>query len=463
MKMMSGLVCALSISLASCAGITTKREEITLSVGPDVAPGQPVPGYQKIIVSTFDPIGFCRDSFVGKLGRALFRNSDKSIMTLMLDDAPISIFIYDKGSNSCTKQTGGYLSHTDFERNDTAGEGKHTVKLAYVEEHQVSGFEVALGFATALTSLPIASQEVVSKLSVDIDNAIAKSLSGNSTISHGFVTPSAGPTRFDVTSTIKGVPYKIAQFDVVSKTNMIDEIAIQNGVMSMRLMDKLTIKKQLDERRTNNDRSLISGDVSTARLDCDYLIKRYSDVLNVRDMKMLREYYLIENHENIVRPELLEACRLPNTPPELSMPLRVMLENYFNSARENQGTQFMVDFIATPESDAPLLSKKWSYAPQGFDYQTVGQLLNAGLQQPPGCYSFSRKDRNTFYFSMPVKLKTYYFVAQLDRSYTREEEAEGKRSKILSLGVTDIFQNAGAGECQEQKKACGPAQSIAEG
>lgn len=64
---------------------------------------------------------------------------------------------------------------------------------------------------------------------------------------------------------------------------------------------------------------------------------------------------------------------------------------------------------------------------------------------------------------MPVKLKTYYFVAQLDRSYTREEEAEGKRSKILSLGVTDIFQNAGAGEYQEQKKACGPAQSIAEG
>lgn len=459
----NAVICVLSLLLASCASMTTNHEDLTLSVDTDSISTASAFGYQKIEISTFEPGGFCQDSFASKLGRALFNKGQKSVMTLMLDNNPISVFVYDKSSNTCTKDMGSYLVYSGFERIDLASNNKHTVKLAYIDEHQVSGFQTALGFASTVAALPSASQEVSRILTAGIDNALAKSLSGNTTISHSFFMPSNGRKVFNVTAAIKGSPYKIAQFEVIEKESMFDEATIKNGVMSMHLMDERTINKQLEERRKINDRSLISGDAAVAKWDCDYLTGRYSDLLTLHDMKKLREHYLIESHVNIVSPELLAACKLPNVPSELATSLKVTLENYYVSADANRGTQFMNDFINAPAADAPILSKKWSYAPEGFAYVNAGQLLEAGLQQPPGCFSFSRKDRNTFYFSLPVKQKTYYFIAQLDRSYTKEEEAAGKRSSILSLGVTDLFQNAGAGEYQEQKKTCGPVQALAEG
>lgn len=426
-------------ALSACITPTPKKQE-AVSVHLEFADSKPdaSDGYQRILISSgVDEDRFCADSFAAAFTRNVISVGDRKALTLTLDDKQILLFTYDEKTRACKKENllGNVL--TSYKRADIASEENHAVHLAFVDSSQINTINEILKKVEQITAisgqpfLAAATKQPAEELAKMVDSVISKSKSYTDDRKTTFTFPYKNNNKLLINAVIDDHQYSLAEIDIERKESIFGTLSPK------RAMSKPLIANQSPEAflqlSHSGDENAVSQELIAK--DCRLLRQNYQASLTEYDMQYLLESYLVSEHASHVGTQLTTAC-WDNADQNLwvSSAFKNSMAKAAQSQTSNRSTRFMEEFTQQSSQEIVSPALKLEYAPEGFAYKTVQDLLAAQNQGPARCYRFSQEPR-IIYFVKSLDNTPYYFVAHLDQSYTIEEGDTGKRSKILRLEI----------------------------
>jgi hypothetical protein len=451
-----------SIMLSGCPDTMIKTQEaISVRLSFQDERQSKGEGYQRIIAySSKDDEKFCADSFAAAFARNLISAGNESALTLVMDNKQILLFSYDNKTRTCKKENIQGNIIDGYKRKDIAANETHTVKLAFIDANQIGTVKKILSLAekgAAVTGQPflsVAVNQPVSEMAEMLDQVLSKSTSYKDERTTTFPLPNDNNYKLQIQANIAELPYNLAQVSLEEKESLFDGMTAKT-VMTKKLLTNEAPTAVLDRQRNGEPPASVVGNVTAVSRECSALRRTYQDSLTEHDMEYLLESYLISSHASYVGPQFLDACLGSADESVLvTSELKESMEKLWKSAISNRGFRFMEDFTASAKSPSIDSDVRLEYAPQGFAYKTAGELLLSSNQGPARCYRFSEQEPRIFYFVKAVDGVPFYFTGHVDQAYSKSEEEDGKRSKILRLEAYKDVWVVGGGEYSSKDQRC---------
>jgi hypothetical protein len=451
-----------SITLTGCPDSMIKTEEaISVRLSFQDERQSDSDGYQRIIAySGKDDEKFCADSFAAAFTRNLISVGNESALTLVMDNKQILLFSYDNKTRTCKKENTQGNIIDGFKRKDIAADEAHSIKLAFVDANQIGTVKRILLLAekgAAIAGQPFlaaAAKQPTSEIAGMLDEVLSKSASYKDERTTSFPLPNGNNYNLQIQATIAELPYNLAQVSLEEKESLFDGMSAK-AVMTKKLLANETPAAVLDRLRNGESPASVVGNLSAVSRECTALRRTYQDSLTGHDMQYLLESYLISTNVSHVGPQYLDAC-LGSTDESVlvTSELKDSMEKLWKSPISNRGFRFMEDFTAYATYPSISADVRLEYPPQGFAYKTAGELLSSSNQGPARCYRFSEQEARIFYFVKAVDGLPFYFTGHVDQAYSKVEEEEGKRSRILRLEVYKDVWAVGGGEYSSKDQRC---------
>lgn len=417
-------------------------------------------GYQRIrSLSGKDDERFCEDSFSAAFARNLLKIGSESSLTLFMDKKQVLLFSYDNKNRACTKENviGDVLE--GYKRKDIAAEEKHEINLVFVDSTKVGTVKRLMAIAESAAAmggqvfLATAAKAPADEIAKMVDELISSSLSISDKRTSTFPFPKDSAHKLEIKAIISDKSYSLAEVWLEDRTSLLKDTSAR-GVMAKKLLANETPNAVLERMRNGGSRSSIVGKPESVVQECSNLRKVYEESLTEYDMRYILESYLVSTHGSHISPQYLNACFGSTDEGKLvTVELNTSMQQYWISIGTGRGFRFMEEFTATSPTPPAHSSTKLEFAPPGFAYKNVGELLAATNLGPARCYQFSKEPR-IFYFVKALDGTPYYFTGHVDRSYSEEEENNGNRSTIVRLEVAKDVWAVGNGEYASKQERC---------
>lgn len=450
------------VVLSGCITFQQKKPEETVKVSLEFKDdrSEPSEGYQRIrSASGKDDERFCEDSFSAAFARNLLKAGSESSLTLFMDKKQILLFSYDNKKRTCTKENVISDVLEGYKRKDIAREEKHEINLVFVDSTKIGTVKQLLDIADSVAAvggqafLAAGARAPADQVASMVDELISSSLSISDKRTITFPLPKDSAHKLEIKAIINDKPYNLAEVWLEGKASLYKGMNARR-VMTKKLLANETPNAVLERIRNGESRSLIVGRPETVVRECAGLRKVYEESLTEYDMRYMQESYLVSTHGSHISPQYLNACFDSTDEGRLvSAELKASMQHYWGSIGSGRGFRFMENFTATSPSPPSAPDTKLEYAPLGFAYKNVGELLSATNQGPARCYQFSIEPR-IFYFVKALDGTPYYFTGHVDRSYSEEEENGGSRSTIVRLEVSSDVWPVGNGEYASKQERC---------
>ncbi|MGE8359617.1 hypothetical protein [Pseudomonas sp.] len=417
-------------------------------------------GYQRIrSISGADNKRFCEDSFSAAFTRNLLKVGNESSLSVFMDKKQILLFSYDNAKRACVKENMIGDVVEGYKRKDIAGEEQHEIKIVYVDATKIGTVKHLISVAEKISGvagqgfLAATAKAPADDIAKTVDDLISNSLSVSDKSVSTFPFPNDSARRFEIKAKIGDKTYKLAEVWLEEKKSIFESMSSQQ-VMTKKLMENETPNFFLEKIRNGNSRASVVGKLNFVGQECSGLQKHYEGILTEYDMKYMLESYLVSTHGSHIGPRYLNSCFGSSDEGSLvTNDLKTSMQQYWDSIGSGRGFIFMGEFYGSSQNPPANPNTKLEFAPSGFAYKNVGELLAAANQGPARCYQFSVEPR-IFYFVKALDGVPYYFTGHVDRSYSEEEESKGSRSTIDRLEVAKDLWAVGSGEYASKRERC---------